>query len=46
MDTKTIVKFVTYGFSVVALISLVQTAPVQVGILVVSALANILYVNK
>ena len=46
MDVKTIVKYVTYGVSVVALISLVNVAPVQVAVLVVSAFANILYVNK
>ena len=46
MNTKTIVKYVTYGLSVIALISLVNVAPVQVGVLVVSAFANILYVNK
>ncbi len=46
MDTKTIVKYVTYVVSVVALVSLVNVAPVQVGVLVVSALANIFYVNK
>ncbi len=46
MDTKTIVKYVTYGVSVVALLSLANVAPVQVGVLVVSALVNILYVNK
>lgn len=46
MDTKTIVKYVTYVASVVALISLVNVAPVQVGVLVVSAFVNILYVNK
>ncbi len=53
MDKKTIVKsvahvivYVTYGASAVALISLANVAPVQVGVLVVSALVNIFYVNK
>lgn len=46
MDTKTIVKYVTYVASAVALISVANVAPVQVGVLVVSALANIFYVNK
>lgn len=46
MDNKTIVKYVTYGLSVVALVSLVNVVPVQVTVLVVSALVNIFYVNK
>ena len=46
MDTKKIVKLVSYGVSTVALISLVTVAPVQVLVLVASAGANIFYVNK
>ena len=46
MDTKTIVKYVTYGLSVVALVSLANIAPAQVIVLVVSGLVNVLYVNK
>ena len=46
METKTIVKYVTYGISVVALVSLINVAPVQVIVLVASGLANVLYVNK
>ena len=46
MDTKTIVKYVTYVLSAVALISLANVAPVQVAVLVVSGLANVFYVNK
>ena len=37
MDTKTIVKYVTYGASAIALVSLANVAPVQVVVLVVSA---------
>lgn len=46
MNTKTIVKYVTYVASAVALVSLANVAPVQVVVLVVSGLANVLYVNK
>lgn len=46
MNTKTIVKYVTYGVSTVALVSLANVAPVQVTVLVVSALVNVFYVNK
>jgi len=46
MDKKTIVKYVTYAVSAIALVSVVNVAPVQVLVLVGSALANILYVNK
>ena len=46
MDTKTIVKYATYGVSVIALVSLVNVAPVQVVVLVVSGLVNVFYVNK
>jgi len=46
MDTKRIVKIATYVVSAIALVSLVNVAPVQVGVLAVSALANIFYVEK
>ena len=46
MDIKTIVKYVTYGASAIALVSLANVAPVQVLVLVVSGLTNVLYVNK
>jgi len=46
MDVKTIVKVVTYVLSAIAVVSLVNVAPVQVVVLTVSALANVFYVNK
>jgi len=46
MDAKRIVKISTYVVSAIALVSLVNVAPVQVGVLAVSALANIFYVEK
>lgn len=46
MDSKTIVKYVTYVVGAVALVSLVHVAPVQVVVLGVCALANIFYVGR
>lgn len=46
MDTKTIVKYVSYLVGVVTLVKLVSTAPVSVVILAVCAGVNIFYVQK
>ena len=46
MDIKTSVKYVTYAASIIAIITLVHTAPVQVGVLVVSGLVNVFYVRR
>ena len=46
MDTKTVVKYVSYAVGVVALVSLFSTAPVQVVALAVCAGVNILYVGR
>lgn len=46
MDTKTIVKYVSYVVGAVALVTLITSAPLQVIVLAVCAGVNILYVGK